>query len=48
MVRWVEGRASLEGLQPIDNREAAVVADYDDQFVAGQDGAVDVGVHHQV
>ena len=44
----VEGGAAREVLEPVYDREAAVVADHDDQLVAGQDRGIDVRVHHQI
>ena len=44
----VERASALVVLKPVDDRETAVVANYDDHLVAGQDGRVDVGVHHQI
>ena len=44
----VERRTTLVGLQPVDNRKTAVVADDDDELVTRQHGAVEVAVHHHV
>ncbi len=44
----VEGGAALEVLQPVDDGEAAIVADDDDHLVAGQHRGIDVGIHHQI
>ena len=44
----VERHAALVDLQPVDDREAAVVADDHDQLVAGEHRAVQVAVHHHV
>ena len=44
----VERRHALEGLQAIDHRIAAVVADDDDELVTGNDRGIHVRVHHQI
>ena len=44
----VEARHALGLLQPVDDREPAIVADDDDHLVTAENGRIDVRVHHHV
>ena len=44
----VEAVGTLAGLQPVDHREAGVVAEHGDVGLPGERGGVELGVEHQV